>query len=81
MIDKSKLIEVLTGKNRGLLASKNHQKEILAAIAQLEDYNPNPHPLETKELLNGNWRLIYTTNKLTEMSKVLVLVITNFYNL
>ena len=63
MINKSKLIEVLTGKNRGLLASKNHQKEILAAIAQLEDYNPNPHPLEAKELLNGNWRLIYTTSQ------------------
>ncbi|MDJ0516953.1 MAG: PAP/fibrillin family protein [Trichodesmium sp. MO_231.B1] len=63
MIYKSKLIEILTGKNRGLLASKNDQKEILAAIAQLEDYNPNLRPLEAKELLNGNWRLLYTTSQ------------------
>ncbi len=63
MIYKSKLIEILTGKNRGLLASKNDQQEILAAIAQLEDYNPNLRPLEVKELLNGNWRLLYTTSQ------------------
>ncbi len=63
MIYKSKLIEILTGKNRGLLASKNDQKEILAAIAQLEDYNPNLRPLEAKELLNGNWRLLYTSSQ------------------
>jgi len=63
MIYKSKLIEILTGKNRGLLASKNDGKEILAAIAQLEDYNPNRHPLEAKELLNGNWKLLYTTSQ------------------
>ncbi|OZH55092.1 fibrillin [Hydrocoleum sp. CS-953] len=63
MIYKSKLIEILTGKNRGLLASKNDRQEILAAIAQLEDYNPNLRPLEVKELLNGNWRLLYTTSQ------------------
>lgn len=63
MIYKSKLIEILTGKNRGLLASKDDQQEILAAIAQLEDYNPNLRPLEAKELLNGNWRLLYTSSQ------------------
>ncbi|NEQ73065.1 MAG: fibrillin [Okeania sp. SIO2C9] len=63
MIYKSRLIETLTGKNRGLLASKNDQQVILAAIAQVEDYNPNPCPFEAKELLNGNWRLLYTTSQ------------------
>ncbi|NEO54278.1 MAG: fibrillin [Okeania sp. SIO3B5] len=63
MIYKSRLIETITGKNRGLLASKNDQQVILAAIAQVEDYNPNPRPLEAKELLNGNWRLLYTTSQ------------------
>ncbi|NER03478.1 MAG: fibrillin [Okeania sp. SIO3C4] len=63
MIYKSRLIETLTGKNRGLLASKNDQQVILAAIAQVEDYNPNPCPFEATELLNGNWRLIYTTSQ------------------
>ena len=63
MIQKSQLIEILTGKNRGLLASKNDHEEILGAIAQLEEKNPHPHPLEKKELLNGNWRLLYTTSQ------------------
>ena len=63
MIYKSRLIETLAGKNRGLLASKNDQQVILAAIAQVEDYNPNPCPFEAKELLNGNWRLLYTTSQ------------------
>ena len=63
MIYKSKLIEILTGKNRGLLASKNDRQEILGAIAQLEDYNPNLRPLDAKELLNGNWRLLYTSSQ------------------
>ncbi|MGD1717463.1 PAP/fibrillin family protein [Dapis sp. BLCC M172] len=63
MIYKSKLIEILTGKNRGLLATKNDRQEILAAIAQLEDYNPNLRPFEAKELLNGNWRLLYTSSQ------------------
>ncbi|MDJ0556706.1 MAG: PAP/fibrillin family protein [Microcoleaceae cyanobacterium MO_207.B10] len=63
MIYKSKLIEALAGKNRGLLASESEKKLILAAIAQLEDYNPNPRPFEAKELLNGNWRLLYTTSQ------------------
>lgn len=59
MIYKFKLIEVFIGKNCGLLVSKNYQKEILVAIVQLEDYNLNFYLLEVKELLNGNWRLIY----------------------
>lgn len=63
MIYKSRLIETLTGKNRGLLASKYDQQVILAAIAQVEDYNPNPRPFEAKELLDGNWRLLYTTSQ------------------
>ncbi|MDT9340148.1 PAP/fibrillin family protein [Trichodesmium erythraeum 21-75] len=63
MIEKSQLIEILTGKNRGLLASKNDHEEILGAIAQLEEKNPHLHPLEKKELLNGNWRLLYTTSQ------------------
>ena len=63
MIYKLKLIEALAAKNRGLLANKSEQKAILAAIAQLEDYNPNPRPFEATELLNGNWRLLYTTSQ------------------
>ncbi|HEY9646379.1 MAG TPA: PAP/fibrillin family protein, partial [Chroococcidiopsis sp.] len=35
---------------------------IMAAIAQLEDRNPTPRPLEAAEMLEGNWRLLYTTS-------------------
>ncbi|MDY6802405.1 MAG: PAP/fibrillin family protein [Cyanobacteriota bacterium] len=63
MIGKSRLLEAIAGKNRGLLATATEQKAILAAIAQLEDYNPTPNPLEATALLDGNWRLLYTTSQ------------------
>ena len=62
MIGKLDLLEVIAGKNRGLLASAADKQAILSAIAQLEDRNPTPRPLEAPELLNGNWRLLYTTS-------------------
>lgn len=60
---KTALLETIAGKNRGLLASETDKKAILAAVAQLEDINPNPRPLEAIELLDGNWRLLYTTSQ------------------
>ncbi|MFK0733442.1 MAG: PAP/fibrillin family protein [Gloeotrichia echinulata GP01] len=63
MIGKAALIEAIAGKNRGLLASAAQKQAILAAIANLEDFNPTPRPLEATNLLNGDWRLIYTTSK------------------
>lgn len=62
MIGKSTLLEAIAGKNRGLLATETDKQAILAAIAQLEDYNPTPRPVEATELLNGDWRLLYTTS-------------------
>lgn len=63
MLDKATLLEAIAGKNRGLLASDRDQQAILAAVAQLEDRNPTPRPLEAPELLAGNWRLLYTTSQ------------------
>jgi hypothetical protein len=63
MIGKAALIELLAGKNRGLLANEADRQAILSAIAQLEDRNPTPRPIETANLLNGDWRLIYTTSR------------------
>lgn len=63
MIGKAKLLEAIAGKNRGLLATESDKEAILAAIAQLEDYNPIPRPLEAPELLEGDWRLLYTTSR------------------
>lgn len=63
MIGKAELLEVIAGKNRGLLASSSDQLAILAAIAQLEDRNPTPRPVEAAKLLTSDWRLLYTTSR------------------
>ncbi|MBW4682787.1 MAG: PAP/fibrillin family protein [Microcoleus vaginatus WJT46-NPBG5] len=63
MIGKSDLLEVIAGKNRGLLATETDKLAILAAVAQLEDRNPTPRPVEAAEMLDGNWRLLYTTSR------------------
>jgi hypothetical protein len=63
MLGKSALLEVIAGKNRGLLATESDQRAILAAIAQLEDRNPTPQPLAATDKLDGNWRLLYTTSQ------------------
>ncbi|PSB13138.1 fibrillin, partial [filamentous cyanobacterium Phorm 46] len=63
MIGKSGLLEIIAGKNRGLLATQDDKQAILSAIAQLEDYNPTPRPIEGTELLNGDWRLLYTSSR------------------
>jgi len=62
MFVKSALIEELAGKNRGLLATESEKQAILGAIAQLEERNPTPRPIEASELLNGDWQLLYTTS-------------------
>ena len=63
MIGKANLIDAIAGTNRGLLASEPQKQAILAAIANLEDFNPTPRPVEASNLLDGDWRLIYTTSK------------------
>ncbi len=63
MIGKAALMDAIAGTNRGLLATEAQKQAILAAIANLEDFNPTPHPVEASDLLDGNWRLLYTTSK------------------
>ena len=63
MLKKSGLLEIIAGKNRGLLATPNDKQAILSAIAQLEDYNPTSRPVEAAELLEGDWRLLYTSSR------------------
>ncbi len=57
------LLEAIAPTNRGLLTDGSERLAILAMIAQLEDYNPNVRPLEVPELLEGNWRLLYTSSR------------------
>jgi hypothetical protein len=63
MIGKAALLEAIAGKNRGLLATETDKQAILAAVAQLEDRNPTPRPVEALDLLDGDWRLLYTTSR------------------
>lgn len=63
MVDKTTLLEAIAGKNRGLLATEQDKQAINSAIAQLEERNPTPRPVEAGELLDGDWRLLYTTSK------------------
>ncbi|MDJ0568411.1 MAG: PAP/fibrillin family protein [Pleurocapsa sp. MO_192.B19] len=63
MSNKAELLEAIAGKNRGLLANEIDNVRVLSAIQQLEDTNPTKQPLEAKDLLNGDWRLLYTTSK------------------
>jgi hypothetical protein len=63
MMTKAALINAIAGTNRGLLATETQKQAILAAIASLEDFNPTPRPVEANNLLDGNWRLLYTTSK------------------
>jgi len=61
-VSKAELLEAIAGKNRGLLATEIDKKAILVAVSRLEDRNPNPRPLERPDLLEGDWRLLYTTS-------------------
>ncbi len=63
MKEKTHLLEAIAGKNRGLLASEMDKVRVLSAIEQLEDRNPTPHPLSALPLLEGNWRLLYTSSR------------------
>lgn len=63
MVTKSTLLDAIAGTNRGLLATETQKQVILAAIASLEDFNPTPRPMQASHLLEGDWRLLYTTSK------------------
>jgi PAP_fibrillin len=60
---KTNLLETIAGKNRGLLTTEVDRANILTIIDRLEDQNPTPKPLAATALLEGDWRLIYTTSK------------------
>jgi hypothetical protein len=63
MLGKAELLDAIANKNRGIAATPTDRQAIQAAIAYLEDLNPNPDPFSVPERLEGNWRLLYTTSK------------------
>ncbi|XP_074592049.1 chromoplast-specific carotenoid-associated protein C1, chromoplastic-like [Curcuma longa] len=59
---KRKLIDLLSGTDRGLKASSETTAEILELITDLEVKNPIPAPNDVLSLLNGKWILAYTSS-------------------
>lgn len=54
---KKKLIDLLSGTDRGLNASCETRAEILELISLLEAKNPTPAPTDALSLLDGKWIL------------------------
>jgi PAP_fibrillin len=63
MIGKADLLRLIAGSNRGIAATEAQKQAILVAIAQLEGRNPTPQPIAAPDLLDGDWRLLYTTSR------------------
>jgi PAP_fibrillin len=63
MTEKEALLEAIAPLNRGILATESDRATVNHLIEKLETINPHPQPLEAKEILDGNWRLLYTTNR------------------
>lgn len=59
---KEELLALIEPLQRGLVATEEDQEAVEAAVQQLEAVNPTKKPLESP-LLNGRWRLVYTTSE------------------
>ena len=57
--DKEKLLQEIAQSSQNI----TNQLSILTAIEKLETSSTNFKPLKFPELLEGNWQLLYTTNK------------------
>jgi hypothetical protein len=62
MTAKTDLLDILATKNRGLNASDTEKQLINTLITRTEGFNPTPNPIECPNMLNGDWRLIYTSS-------------------
>lgn len=63
MLVKSDLLKALAPVRRGLAACDTDRVAIQAAATRLEERNPTANPLEATDLLEGDWRLLYTTSR------------------
>ena len=63
MLSKNDLRNAIAPTNRGITATATEKQAIASAIVQVEERNPTPDPLSAPELLEGDWRLLYTTSQ------------------
>ncbi len=63
MLGKTELLDAVASTNRGINCDPSDRAAIQAAATILEGRNPTPAPLQATALLNGDWRLLYTTSQ------------------
>ena len=63
MLSKDDLRSAIAATNRGIAANATDKQAIASIVAQVEDRNPTPDPLSATDLLEGDWRLLYTTSQ------------------
>lgn len=68
---KAALLDSMYGTERGLAARSEIRAEINELITQLEAKNPTPSPTDMLMLLDGSWKLVYTSN--SELLAILAL--------
>ncbi len=62
------LLAAIQPLQRGVSATEDDQKDVEQLIKKLEKVNPNPESLASP-LINGKWKLIYTTSQSILQSK------------
>ncbi|DBB16532.1 TPA: hypothetical protein ACH3X3_014796 [Trebouxia sp. C0006] len=65
---KEELLAAIQPLQRGVSATEDDQKDVEQLIKKLEKVNPNPKSLASP-LINGKWKLIYTTSQSILQSK------------
>ncbi|MBE9138557.1 PAP/fibrillin family protein [Nodosilinea sp. LEGE 07088] len=63
MLGKAELLDAVASVNRGINTTPDDRTAIQAAATTLEGRNPTPDPLQATALLDGDWRLLYTTSQ------------------
>ncbi|QDZ19647.1 plastid lipid-associated fibrillin [Chloropicon primus] len=61
-VQKARLLTAIEPLKRGLVASEEEQDEVDSLARSVERLNPTARPL-TSDLINGQWKLVYTTSE------------------
>jgi hypothetical protein len=67
---KAELLQQTIGTQNGLYATESQRRAITSIVQRLEKVNPSVSKISSSTQLNGNWRLIYTTNKGSSAGKI-----------
>ena len=67
---KNEIRKLSKGTKNGITASESVRDEIDVKVKQLERLNPTKSNLNRSDQLNGEWRLVYTTNEGSSAGKL-----------